>query len=161
MEVTQNRISIRMAEPGDAPAISSVLHEAFAEYKSLYTPEGFAATALANDQILRRMGEGPVWVALRDEVFIVGTGAAVPKGEALYVRGMAVLPASRGLRVGELLLRHIEDFASAQGYKRLTLSTTPFLHHAIRLYERFGFRRTHEGPQDLFGTPLFTMVKDL
>ena len=37
--------------------------------------------------------------------------------------------------------------------------TTPFLSSAIRLYEGFGFRRTNDGPQELLGTPLFTMKK--
>ncbi len=92
---------------------------------------------------------------------IVGTVAAVPKGEGLYVRSMAVLPAARGHRIGELLLRSVEDFALAQGYKRMFLSTTPFLDRAIRLYEKWGFRRTDEAPHELFGTPLFTMVKTL
>jgi hypothetical protein len=41
------------------------------------------------------------------------------------------------------------------------LSTTPFLAFAIALYERFGFRRSDAGPRELFGTPLFTMTKDL
>jgi ribosomal protein S18 acetylase RimI-like enzyme len=41
------------------------------------------------------------------------------------------------------------------------LSTTPFLIGAISLYERAGFRRTGEGPHDLFGTPLFSMEKVL
>ena len=41
------------------------------------------------------------------------------------------------------------------------LSTTPFLESAIRLYEKFGFQRTSDGPLDLFGTPLFTMQKSL
>jgi len=35
------------------------------------------------------------------------------------------------------------------------------LSRAIRVYESFGFRRTEDGPQDLFGTPLFTMEKAL
>jgi hypothetical protein len=38
---------------------------------------------------------------------------------------------------------------------------TPFLAGAIRLYERFGFKRTPGGPNDLFGTPLFSMAKAL
>ncbi|HEY8226815.1 MAG TPA: hypothetical protein VIG25_16155, partial [Pyrinomonadaceae bacterium] len=59
----------------------------------------------------------------------------------------------------QLLLATVERFA--QSHKRLTLSTTPFLINAIRLYERSGFRRTTDGPHDLFGTPLFTMVKKL
>jgi short-subunit dehydrogenase len=40
------------------------------------------------------------------------------------------------------------------------LSTTP-LTRAISLYEQYGFRRSDEGPNNLFGTPLFTMVKVL
>jgi len=146
--------------PGDAPSIASLLHDAFAEYEPLYTPEAFAATTPTSDQIEGRFTGGPVWVALYDDS-IVGTVSAVPKGEGLYVRSMAVLPAARGHRIGELLLTHVEDFASAQGYKRMFLSTTPFLDRAIRLYEKWGFRRTDEAPHDLFGTPLFTMVKTL
>lgn len=158
--MTEARIHIRAAAPEDAAAISHVLRESFAEYRPSYTPEGFAATVPASEQILERMREGPVWIALRNRT-IIGTVSAVTRGEALYVRGMAVLPAARGRRVGQLLLRHVETYALEHGYKRLTLSTTPFLTRAIQLYERFGFRRSGEGPQDLFGTPLFTMAKEL
>ena len=153
-------IQIRTAVPDDAPSISSVLYESFVEYKSSYTPEGFAVTTPTSDQIQSRMSEGPVWVVLRDQA-IVGTASAVSQGESLYVRGMAVLPNARGQKIGELLLEHIESFASASGFRRLFLSTTPFLSSAIRLYERFGFRRIDDGPHDLFGTPLFTMEKFL
>ena len=151
-------IQIRAAVPDDAPSISSVLYESFVQYKPSYTPEGFAATTPTAEQIQTRMTEGPVWVVLSDQA-IVGTASAVPQGDSLYVRGMAVLPNARGQKIGELLLRHIESFASARGFRRLFLSTTPFLSSAIRLYERFGFRRNSEGPHDLFGTPLFTMEK--
>ena len=151
-------LQIRTAVPDDAPSISSVLYESFVEYKSSYTPEGFAVTTPTTDQILSRMNEGPVWVVIRNQA-IVGTASAVSQGESLYVRGMAVLPDARGQKIGELLLAHIESFASAHGFRRLFLSTTPFLSSAIRVYERFGFRRIDDGPHDLFGTPLFTMEK--
>lgn len=154
------RVQIRMAMSEDAPQIASVLHESFIEYESSYTPEGFAATTPTSDEVRCRIKEGPVWVALIDGS-VVGTVAAVVRGEDLYVRGMAALPAARGRQIGELLLREIEDYAWAQGYRRLTLSTTPFLHRAIRLYERFGFERSEGGASALFGTPLFTMVKNL
>ncbi|HEX8097491.1 MAG TPA: GNAT family N-acetyltransferase [Pyrinomonadaceae bacterium] len=153
-------MQVRTAAPGEAALIASVLLEAFVEYRDAYTPEAFAATTPAGDEVLSRMKEGPVWVAtLGGEV--VGTASAVARGGELYVRGMAVLPKGRGLGIGELLLREIEDYARAQGCARLTLSTTPFLHRAIRLYERFGFRRDEAGPHDLAGTPLFTMAKGL
>jgi len=72
---------------------------------------------------------------------------------------MAVLPAARGQRIGELLLTHLEQFAAAKDFRRLLLSTTPFLDRATRLYEHFGFRRIDEGPHELFATPLFSMEK--
>lgn len=106
------------------------------------------------------MNEGPMWIALYNEA-IVGTVAAAPKGEALHVRGMGIVPNARGKRIGELLLKSVEEFAAAQGYKRMILSTTPFLSRAIRQYANFGFKRSGEAPFDLFGTPLFTMVKDV
>ena len=160
MEQVRSAVQIRMALKVDAAAVASVLAAAFVEYRLSYTQEGFAATALSRDKIEIRMNEGPMWVALYDEA-IVGAVAAVSKGAALYVRGMGIVPAARGKGIGELLLEHVENLACAQSYKRMILSTTPFLIRAIKLYEQFGFVRSSEGPFDLFGTPLFTMVKDL
>ena len=151
-------VEIRRAGTDDAAAISAVLCESFVEFKDLYTDGGFAATALGAEEILIRMREGPVWVALRDGV-VLGTVSAVVRNESAYIRGMAVVPAARGLGAGAALLREVENRALSQGCGRLFLSTTPFLASAIRLYERFGFRRVEEDARDLFGTPLFTMEK--
>jgi len=161
-ETTQGipEIEVRMAMLEDAAAVASVLEKAFTEYRPSYTDDGFAATVLTKEKVETRMNEGQMWVALYNKA-IVGTVAAVAKGEALSVRGMGIVPAARGKRIGELLLDHVESFASARGHKRMTLSTTPFLSRAIRLYERFGFQRSNEEPFELFGTPLFTMVKNL
>lgn len=153
-------IHIRLAAPDDAAQIASVLYESFVEYKSSYTDEGFAATTPNGAQVQSRIEERLVWVAVLDGA-IVGTISAVDKGDALYIRGMAILPTARGQRIGELLLKQTESFASAHGRKRLVLSTTPFLTRAIRLYEHAGFSRSNEGPHELCGTPLFTMVKTL
>lgn len=151
---------IRQASIDESPVIASILHQAFVEYESLYTPAAFAATTPLSDQIQKRWGEGPVWLAVQNLNF-VGTVAAVSKREGLYIRSMAVLPGARGQGIAEQLLRVIESYALAEQHRRLFLSTTPFLISAIRLYKRFGFRESEEGPHNLFGTPLFTMVKRL
>jgi ribosomal protein S18 acetylase RimI-like enzyme len=153
-------VVVRPAVADDAPAIAAVLLESFLEFKSLYTEGGFAATTPGAEQVLVRMREGPVWVALREGV-VMGTVAAVLKDDSVYVRGMAVLPAARGSGAGTALLQHVERWSVGERCGRLFLSTTPFLNAAIRLYERFGFRPTDDGLHDLFGTRLFTMEKFL
>src|SRR5262245_59268414 len=151
---------IRMAIPDDASAIASTLRKAFMEFEPLYTPEAFAATVSSAEQIRLRMNEGPIWVALQDDM-VVGTVSVAPKGDALYIRSMAVDPAARGSGIGRELMKRVEDYATERGFKRLYLSTTPFLGGAIRLYEICGFVRNDDGPDNLFGTPLFTMERKL
>jgi putative acetyltransferase len=160
MERDESGIHIRMAGASETAAIASVLFQSFAEHRASYTAAAFAATTPTADGIRRRLHEGPVWVACHHDA-IVGTVSAVSRGDVCYIRSMAILPAARGRGIGRLLLQHVEQFAAAQGCTSLLLSTTPFLTRAIRLYEQVGFRRTNDGPHDLFGTALFTMVKPI
>ena len=153
-------IQVRLAELGEAAGVAAVLLESFLEFRPLYTEGGFAATTPGVEQIRVRMKEGPVWVALRDGV-MVGTVSGVVDGESAYIRGMAVVPAVRGSGAGSRLLQQVESWAARDAAVRMFLSTTPFLGAAIRLYEGAGFRRSADGPQELFGTPLFTMVKSV
>ena len=154
------QINIRRAVLEDATAVAKVLLDSFVQFKALYTDGGFSATTPGPEQILARMREGPVWIASRKNKDL-GTVAAMVKGKAVYIRGMAVLPAARGSGTGAALLQHVENWANAQGCVRLFLSTTPFLSAAIRLYERSGFRRAKLRPHDLHGTPLFVMEKNI
>jgi N-acetylglutamate synthase-like GNAT family acetyltransferase len=156
--MTNETIRIRQAETPDARDIASLLFDSFEEYRHLYTTAGFDATAITPQEVLKRIEEGPVWVAVNDEA-IVGTVSVLVHADSLYVRGMAVHPAARGQKVGALLLHEVERLAVDHGIKRLFLSTTPFLDRAINLYEKFGFQRVDGGVNDLFGTPLFTMEK--
>jgi putative acetyltransferase len=160
MAELQPRIQIRRARAEDASAIAVLLYTAFAEYEASYTPEAFAATTPTEEGIGQRLHEGPVWVAWQ-EGQLVGTVGAVLTEQGVYVRGMAVAPWARGRQIGKRLLHQVEQFAHSQGAHQLYLSTTPFLEQAIGLYERCGFQRSEQGPQTLFGTPLFSMVKDM
>jgi ketosteroid isomerase-like protein len=51
-------VQIRAATADDAEAIASVLSRSFAEFKSAYTPEGFAATTPTTDKLRARRSEG-------------------------------------------------------------------------------------------------------
>jgi GNAT superfamily N-acetyltransferase len=153
-------IHIRRAEVQDAATVSRILHESFVEFEPLYTAGGFAATTPTEEQVLDRMIEGPVWITFRHDDAL-GTVAAIVKGESIYMRGMAVLPSARKLGVAARLIETVEQWVAIQGSSRVFLTTTPFLHDAIRLYEKHGFCRVQDGEKDLFGTPLFTMEKAL
>src|SRR5262245_26235327 len=102
-EHDETGVEIREAVAADAPAIVSLLYESFLEYRSLYTPEGFAATAIAESEVLDRQREGPMLVATISGD-IVGSVAMVAREESLYLRGMAVHPSARGQRIGDRLL---------------------------------------------------------
>ena len=72
-------VTLRLAQDDDAEAISSLLHESFAEFESLYNPESFAATAILSEQVSKRITEGRVWVAVSDKR-VVGTVSVIPRG---------------------------------------------------------------------------------
>ena len=158
--MNQMNIQITLATMDQASAIAEVLYQAFHEYETLYVPQAFAATTPTAEQIQNRWSEGPVWVAIQNDA-VLGTVAAVPKNEALYIRSMAITPTARGAGIGKSLLQEVERFARENNFQRMFLSTTPFLDRAIKLYEGFGFKKTGQGPHELFGTPLLTMEKTL
>ena len=153
-----DRFAVRRAATEDARAIARILRLSFAGYKPKYSAKAYRATVLKPADIIGRLGEGPTWVATSNDG-LIGTISALVTSEGLYVRSMAVSPASQGRGVGHALLGAVQVFAEQNGLTRMYLSTTPFLTAAIRLYEESGFVHCPGGPSDLFGTPLFTMSK--
>jgi hypothetical protein len=78
-------VKVRSAVPEDASAIASMLYASFVEFRPLYTPQGFAATAITAEEVSVRLSEGPVWVALGKDS-LCGTVAAVARGQRyMYV----------------------------------------------------------------------------
>lgn len=154
-----SRLLVRKASRADTTAISELLGFAFAEFEAFYTPEAYVATVLPADGVRNRLKEGPVWVAERESA-VIGTVGAISVSNALLVRGMAVHPAARGLGVAKKLLCRVEDFAGQNGYKQLSLFTTPFLSQAISMYQAAGFCFTGETASP-HGTRLLQMVKTL
>jgi N-acetylglutamate synthase-like GNAT family acetyltransferase len=150
---------VREASQADIRAISELLGHAFAEFEALYTPQAYVATVLPIDGVRNRLNEGPVWVAERESA-VIGTVGAISASNALMVRGMAVHPVARGLGVAKRLLHEVEEFARQNGYKQLSLFTTPFLSQAIPMYQAAGFCFTGETVNP-HGTNLLHMVKCL
>jgi N-acetylglutamate synthase-like GNAT family acetyltransferase len=149
---------IRRATAVDGDAIAYLLRDAFREYEPFYTRAGYAATTPDPSAVRERLKEGPTWVA-EEAGSVIGTVSGLLLDVDLYLRSMAVTPAARGRRIGRALFATAYNLAVERRARRIYLSTTPFLFSAIRFYESLDFRRTGEPPDDLFGTPLFTMAK--
>ena len=151
-------IKIRRAQLSDAPAVVELLHEAFAAYRPLYTEKGFAVTTPMQNEIEDRINKKLLWLVFSDDR-ISGTVSLFPRGDELFVRSMAVSPGEQGKGIGKILMEHVHEMAFSNGCSCITLNTTGFLLPAIRLYERFGFKR--DGMGDLHGTALIKMTKSL
>jgi GNAT superfamily N-acetyltransferase len=152
-------VAIRAAVPADAPAISSCLREAFAPYRSAYTPLAFADTVPAPEQVLDRLLQMQLLVA-EANCKIVGTISAAVSGEQGHLRGMAVLPEWRGTGTAAMLLAAIETWLLTCGCREVTLDTTEPLESAIKFYEKRGYRRTGN-ISDFFGMALIEYSKRL
>jgi ribosomal protein S18 acetylase RimI-like enzyme len=137
-EVSVREIEIRRAVPAEAEAISLLIREAFAPFESEYTAEAFEYTTPSADAIRPRFDEGPIWVAIDNDV-MVGTVSGLRESDRFYIRSMAIKPTAQRLGVGQKLLETLEAFAFDAGYDTLYLYTTFVLPGAKRLYEKNGF----------------------
>lgn len=160
-KVSAREFKIRRATPADSEGISSLLHEGFAPFQSQYTKGAFEYTTPGVDVIVERFAEGPIWVAVEDEVMI-GTVSGLPEPDRFYVRSMAVKPGLQRGGIGQQLLETLEDFARQNGFRRLYLYTTFVLPAARHLYEKNGFYVLRETlPEEWFDMGGLEMEKEL
>lgn len=70
----------------------------------------------------------------------LGCGALKPlPGERAYIKRMWISPSARGLGLGRMLLRALEDEARALGYRSVCLETNKALEEAQQLYRTAGY----------------------
>jgi GNAT superfamily N-acetyltransferase len=151
---------IRQADAREAEAILECLQSAFAPYKDLYTPAGFADTVLDRATLKTRMQQMHVLVAtLDDEVIGTIAGTSCGDGEG-HLRGMAVLPSHQSTGVAKELLGAIEHWLKRNGCNRVTLDTTLPLDRAMKFYEKNGYKRSGR-ITDFFGMTLIEYAKSI
>ena len=91
------------------------------------------------EQLLR---EAVAFFVMRQDGMPAGCGGVKLFGIAYgEIKRMYVRPPFRGFGFGKMLLKHLADYARAQGVGLLRLETGIHQAAAIRLYERMGFQR--------------------
>jgi len=142
-------MTIRLARPGDIPAMQEI-------------------AVLAYEPYVARMGQEPapmrpdfVGHIANDTVFVWDDGGV--RAYAVIIIGeheplldnIAVDPCAQGQRLGSKFLSHIELYLRDEGFSAYTLYTNVHMTENIAWYIRAGFTETGCGTQDGFERVFF------
>ncbi|NJK81366.1 MAG: GNAT family N-acetyltransferase [Chloroflexaceae bacterium] len=129
-------IVITRERPDTADAMA-LIAELEAVLEPLYpsaSRHGFSVEKLLN--------EGVAFFVLRYTGALTGCGGILLAGDVYgELKRMYIRPQFRGAGLGTALLHHLAAYAQEQGMRLLRLETGIYQTEAIRLYERYGFRR--------------------
>lgn len=128
-------MEIATASPAD-PAHAELIAELDDYLIALYPPED--NHLLSIDELMQ---PEVTFVVARAEGSVLGCGAMVRRGsEYIELKRMFVRPGNRGRRIGERILRHLEELGRREGFPLARLETGIRQPEALRLYERAGYR---------------------
>ncbi|WP_250445761.1 GNAT family N-acetyltransferase [Actinotalea sp. C106] len=135
---------------GDAPALTALLHRAYAELGE----RGLNFTAVDQDEAttLARASAGQTWV-VEDEAGLLGSlTMSMPPGDELqglsaearrpgraWLNQLAVDPSRRGTGVASRLWAQGRAWAQRVGATHVGLDTAVPATHLVELYQRWGF----------------------
>jgi putative acetyltransferase len=148
---TVGKVDIRRAETPDDFAQVRRLGEAYAAWDAEQSERlGLSAAELLSFQhdyrvdtlMGRYVGGADVMLVAVDGDRVLGMGALIGVGtELVEIKTLYVDPAARGQHIGERILQALIALAKDHSCRLLRIETVTFMDHAIRLYERTGFRR--------------------
>jgi putative acetyltransferase len=139
---------IRPIEPRDDAAVAAIIREVMPSFGAC--GPGFA---LSDPEVghMSAAYSAPrsAYYVVEDSGRVLGGGGIAPlagaDADTCELRKMYFLPAARGRGLGEAMLQRCLEAARGFGYRRCYLETLTGMDAAMRLYERFGFRRL-QGP---------------
>lgn len=141
---------MRQFDDTDAPALTELLHEAYAELGDMWL--NFTAVDQSVETTRYRARGGQCWVVERDGVLIATLTMSLPPSNALqdltnqarvperaWLNQMAVARAARGLGLAADLWRRGLGWAADQGATSVGVDTAVPAEHLIALYRGWGF----------------------
>jgi len=127
---TGERLLVRRMTLADVPTVHELEHLIFPDP---WTESNFRS------EILHTQISFPIVAILHKE--IVGYSVSWFVGDEVHIANVAVSPIYRRIGIGEILLRCIMEEGYRRGVTRAFLEVRRSNTAAIKLYEKFGFRR--------------------
>lgn len=123
-------------EPADSAAARALLQARDVENFKLYPPEArFAIPADAHVE------ESVMFFIARENGAPIGCGALKRYDDYAEMKSVFLLPAARGKRLGQEIIRALEEAARDLCYDEVRLETGKLSPWAIKTYERAGYSR--------------------
>lgn len=150
--VAPDDLVLRLVTPDDVPALTLLLHDAYADLAA----EGLNFTGATQDDVTtasRSLGVGASWVLVDPDGRLRGTVTATsPPGRGIrsltdlalepdrvWLNQLAVHPDVRNHGLGARLWRTVRDWALAHGARSVGLDTAEQAGGLRHLYHRWGF----------------------
>jgi ribosomal protein S18 acetylase RimI-like enzyme len=130
-------ITVTKASEADAETVHSVMKAAFAEHATLAAPSRAGQETVEDVRgfIVNKGGAILAWKNGK----AIGTARYQLYPDYVYVGRVGVLPESRGLGVGKLLMAHIEQIALEVGRPEIRLGTRKSLPGNAIFYQKLGY----------------------
>lgn len=154
-EHSERTVTFRGLEPGDMGWVTQRHGAIYADEFGWNSDfEALIARIVADYHTNLRPGRENAWIAEVDGARAGCVFCCERDAETAQLRILLVEPWARGLEVGTRLVDQCVEFATAAGYRRLTLWTNDVLTSARRIYEAAGFHLVEEEPHHSFGHDL-------
>ena len=131
---------VRLARPDEVRRIREIEDEAGTVFSGLGLIDESLDVSFPLDELANLIMLGQVWVACRADDVPVGIVIASVREGAVYVEEMDVSPSHSRHGLGTRLLATVCEWARAQGYPAVTLSTFRDVPWNGPFYRRQGFR---------------------
>jgi ribosomal protein S18 acetylase RimI-like enzyme len=142
---------IRPAVPDDAPAVRDCAERAYMQYVEAIGRR--PAPMVADFAAL--IDDGKVRVAAGETGRVVGFIVYYPRGGAMHLENVAVLPHQTGRGIGRALVEDCEAAARRAGLPAVELYTNVKMAANLSMYPRLGYREIGRGREDGFDRVFF------
>src|SRR5262249_4493876 len=133
-------VRIRLARAAELPELQRVEREAGARFRGLGLLDHLLDHSLALTELSAHQRAGRVWVAAGADERPLGFAVASVLDGTAHLEELDVLPAAGRKGIGRRLVDTVCDWAKAQGFSAITLSTFRDVPWNGPFYERLGFR---------------------